>query len=1138
MKTPPTPLRTRVLPCLLALFIVPALAAQTPATPAAAVSEADGPGAIIHLSPFVITASEDTGYAATSSMAGTRIKTNLEDIASSISVITKDMMRDLGAHDSALLLNYTVGTEVSGVGGNFSGAPTSPGSLQEDNVNRELFSQTRVRGLSGADNTRDFFLTSVPWDGFNTDRVEISRGPNAMLFGTGSPAGIINMSTSKADATRNRTELLFEVSNFGSTRYQFDNNTKIIDNVLAVRTAVKTSDQRFRQEEAYIRDKRAFVAALYKPFRFTSIRANYEAGRQAAAKPEWRAPFDNGILSWFEVGMPAVHPLTQATTLLGPVAPGIRYSGVNNEGRYQGSNLVGGGQRIQIISSMLGFGANNPTLFFDQPDELGTSLYGLNGVWALTNNAAPVTGQRGSQMVAMAGSRNYMRAQTTGLPFSQFYGERQVTDTNIFNFYKHMLDSNKKEDGKWRVSTISIEQLTPNGKGGIELSYHKESLNRGFVNPFNNTAYGISVDINTHLLDGSTNPNFGRPMVASDSWSTETEERRESKRITGFYELETKFGPEWLRRLFGKHTFTGSLSEAEYYKVTHGGRALAAGPEWAIQNPRIFFPRNYPAKLNNVINNASRGFQTAVYLGERANAAQDMNIRPITVDVLLNGYDSVPVRYFHTQYNINPNNTASVINNVGDWRGGAVNIMRGSTFDKSAVDLEWTGGQARSEVESKVMILHSRMFWDTVLPTVGYRKDTLKFYQASTLLNPSGFSISKEPLPSVPNSQFEQESFNWGAVARLPASLGRKVPFGLRPTIFYNKSDNFEPTQARINAFGAPIDPLKGETKDYGVLIAGFDNKLSLRATKYDTALAGKSVDMRGSWHRLTREGLGDVNNNVANGNNDGNLVAKNAYINWWNNDPFAANIKQTFEFNQAGRPSGTTDGRLIQTTDSVSRGYEFELTYNPTRNWRMVLNFSNADVINTNTARDFVEFLKKWKEVMDSPVGGIYRNNPGVNNDSGETLRAFSERTFTDVIRITAADGQPANPELRKKRVNFLTNYTFRDGALKNFGVGGALRWEDKVLIGTGYKVDPILGEVPDYSILYMGPIRSTYDAWVSYRRADFFRKVDLQVKLNVRNIGVGDKIVPTATQPDGTIRAWRISEPMTATLRTEFTF
>ena len=71
------------------------------------------------LSPFVVSSSEDDGYVATSSMAGTRINTNLEDIPASISVVTKDMMRDLGVQNSGLLLNYTAGTEVSGASGSF-----------------------------------------------------------------------------------------------------------------------------------------------------------------------------------------------------------------------------------------------------------------------------------------------------------------------------------------------------------------------------------------------------------------------------------------------------------------------------------------------------------------------------------------------------------------------------------------------------------------------------------------------------------------------------------------------------------------------------------------------------------------------------------------------------------------------------------------------------------------------------------------------------------------------------------------------------------------------------------------------------------------------------------------------------------
>jgi outer membrane receptor for ferric coprogen and ferric-rhodotorulic acid len=167
----------------------------------AAVPGSDEEKAIV-LSPFVVSTSTDNGYAATSSMAGTRINTSLKDIAASISVVTKDMMTDLGVNNSGQLLTYTLGTEVSGSSGNFSGAATAPGSLQQDSVNRNFLPAARIRGLANADNTRDFFLTDIPWDSFNTDRVEVNRGPNAMLFGTGSPAGIINQTTAQGTSRK------------------------------------------------------------------------------------------------------------------------------------------------------------------------------------------------------------------------------------------------------------------------------------------------------------------------------------------------------------------------------------------------------------------------------------------------------------------------------------------------------------------------------------------------------------------------------------------------------------------------------------------------------------------------------------------------------------------------------------------------------------------------------------------------------------------------------------------------------------------------------------------------------------------------------------------------------------------------
>ncbi len=67
---------------------------------------------IFELSPFTIDASEDTGYTATATLAGTRVRTNLKDLGAAISVYTEEFMNDTAATDAASLLSYTSNIEV------------------------------------------------------------------------------------------------------------------------------------------------------------------------------------------------------------------------------------------------------------------------------------------------------------------------------------------------------------------------------------------------------------------------------------------------------------------------------------------------------------------------------------------------------------------------------------------------------------------------------------------------------------------------------------------------------------------------------------------------------------------------------------------------------------------------------------------------------------------------------------------------------------------------------------------------------------------------------------------------------------------------------------------------------------------
>ncbi|HEX3731281.1 MAG TPA: TonB-dependent receptor plug domain-containing protein, partial [Opitutaceae bacterium] len=200
----------------------PTATANTGAAPATTPAAASDNNSVVTLSPFVVGADEE-GYRAFSTLAGTRVRTDLRDVASSISVVTQQFLKDTGATNNEDLLPYEPSSEVSGLRGNFTGQ-AGTAIYQENTVS----TTTRIRGLDSADNTRDYFITDIPWDSFNVDRIDLQRGPNSILFGVGSPAGIINYSPSDA-SFRTGYNVENRVDGYGSVRVSVNFNQSLID---------------------------------------------------------------------------------------------------------------------------------------------------------------------------------------------------------------------------------------------------------------------------------------------------------------------------------------------------------------------------------------------------------------------------------------------------------------------------------------------------------------------------------------------------------------------------------------------------------------------------------------------------------------------------------------------------------------------------------------------------------------------------------------------------------------------------------------------------------------------------------------------------------------------------------------------
>ncbi|HLP03750.1 MAG TPA: von Willebrand factor type A domain-containing protein [Opitutaceae bacterium] len=78
------------------------------------------------LDKFEVNETESRGYTATNTLGGTRLRTELKDISSSISVVTKQFMKDVGATNKESVLGYSGNAEVGGLEGNFAGKPAAP----------------------------------------------------------------------------------------------------------------------------------------------------------------------------------------------------------------------------------------------------------------------------------------------------------------------------------------------------------------------------------------------------------------------------------------------------------------------------------------------------------------------------------------------------------------------------------------------------------------------------------------------------------------------------------------------------------------------------------------------------------------------------------------------------------------------------------------------------------------------------------------------------------------------------------------------------------------------------------------------------------------------------------------------------
>ena len=892
----------------LCLITAGRLSAQTAAAPAAGKSADEE---TIVLSPFVVEASEDQGYSAKDTLAGTRVRTELKDVASAISVVTQQFLKDTGAKNSADLLVYTPSTEVAGIRGNFSGVAGS-GIYQENTIS----STTRVRGLDSADNTRDYFLTDIPWDGFNVGRVDLQRGPNSILFGTGSPAGIINTSVNDA-SFKTAYNVENRIDEYGSNRNSISLNQELVKGVFAIRVAYLKDNELYEQKPAFNNTTRYYAAMRFDPKLFgednhTSIRVKYESGKVDSNNPRQIPPTDD-ISLWFKTGVDAYghygynHVIINQYSTSNPTAWGTTIAGEKGGAYTNGLGLQNAVRTYwpdisnyyestpQSVNSVPNAPIPSGTpikTIVNQPN-IGLSL--LNSGGGLTAGAAhpnwlplaiPSLNVYNVNLGTLGSS---IPGGSTPIPGGNYYAAVTLQDPSIFNFYKLLGDgANKREFQKWNAFNMAIEQQLFHDHLGLQLAYDHQDYTSGAEQFMTGENYNINLDINATYADGTPNPNVGRPYFGNGAsapglnFSNRTV--REGIRFTPTLELKASdfLGNTTLAKIIGKQNVTGVVERNTVVQEYINWARYATTPEYVQSN----------STNNSAANtlNSNRSFEWWAYIGPSLlTAASPANAHLTNIQSVL----APPTSQYATVFNstwkkpTNPNDP-NYVNPTAPYT--YINYQTGGTTTGTQADnvanyvgwttqnINWLRSSNASDFPSLVEAANRTRFrnistgatWQGYLlggdlvPTVGWRKDVITNYQTAAPTNSlSGYTSLDFNDNALSRTDVRGESKSWGGVYHLPKSLTSKLPWGTTVSFFYDRSSNFKADASRLSLAGLPIPNANGQTKEYGITITTLNDKLTLKVDKFKTKVANATLaDTQGN----SIAGLGSNGYVVGNG--------------------------------------------------------------------------------------------------------------------------------------------------------------------------------------------------------------------------------------------------------------------------------
>lgn len=1120
-----------------------------PALPPAAPPSAPQPQSedeTIVLNPFLVDASSDVGYVATSTLGGTRLKSELRDVASQIDVMTAEFLDDIGALTFDESLRYSLNIETNEE--NYT-----PGT---DPATNSVFGAgygSRTRGLTRSNNTHDFFETNVPLDTYNTGkRFTLVSGSNAILFGAGFAGGTNDVSYERPNLRRATGTATIRVDSNGGARTSLNLSQPLLRNLLAVRVAGLKANERDYRELIGSKTERLTLSFLFQPHRRFSIRGWQESFDQKQRTAANTLVSDR-VTPWLAT---ASRPYFNNAGL----TPANTQAQFNAAFNAQGADLAASAERFNNAIPVVVF---NPDLSQSQPVRVWTNT---------VTSRRPLDGTQ----------------------------DPSIVDSSVYPVDQSVIGNALQR--RWTATIRGfLFEYNPWSDLYLEGGYNKEVFNTRYLSFIGASDADLRIDLNRFLPDGVTpNPNLGRTYVEDEMAGSQWRNQREEKRLQAAYAFDLARRPGLLRWL-GRHQFAVMVSDTTNMRVQHNNN----NPRLVSDN--VFQGVTYPAgttSANDTVRNTRR-FRTRFYLdtpvnntgsgttyvrapfdpwsGDTVTLGRDANGNDVVVNT---GLDHPYGAQTRTSNGLKTDESLQYALQ-SRFLGDRLNLTYGVRSSRASF-APWVGQGGSTGRDARRFNAATGQYEEPV--TVG---TNLVFPSTGLPVGNAGFEPYSVMLARGGVHDNLEEPVAYRVSSRLKSVVLHPLGKHAFPSLHYTESGSaFVADFTRKTPYGTESQLDDGTTKEYGFSLRFWNDRLVLRVNWYESfylglntgfgltvptpvAVGGNSgmerTDLR--WTAIHLEKSAQNYALLKSGGRYETTATGSQVLGGSDAGIRADSPFQYLQNDVLGWPSETAANTTYSLkynigSDRSARGQEYRLVANPFEGWSVSLSFAKNRTRNVHIGTDWFAFLQY--RIKDWVAAASDTNVPQRNGTTGpaqlhitatsnqnETMLGYLQSAALGWFFLRESEGQPVSQEV-EWRGGLATSYRFRTGFLKGFRIGGGLRYRGERTLGYLQRTltpadiadDPLLStpglfntsanvKVADLANPIKGGSIWSTDAVLGYSTSLFSRKVRWNISLNVRNLLDDDRLIPqNGLSSDGRPVVFQYPEPRVFLLTNSFDF